>query len=54
MSTADASDVFEAGRAKGLEDGAAEPLTEDQERNVRVLLRQAEVATPPASRRKAS
>jgi hypothetical protein len=54
MSQESPSDVFEAGRRQGQQDGAELPLTEEQERHVRVLLRQADVNTPPAARRKAS
>lgn len=55
MTTPDAPpDPFEMGRLEGLEDGAANPLTEEQQRHVRTMLRQAEAETPPATRRKAS
>lgn len=53
MTVSDSSEPFEMGRERGQEDGAAEPLTETQERNVRVLLRQADADTQP-TRRKAS
>lgn len=46
------SDVFEAGRRQGQQDGTELPLTAEQERNVRVLLRQADTEQHP--RRKAS
>lgn len=52
--TAPPSEVFEAGRRQGQQDGTELPLTEEQEQHVRVLLRQADVNTPPATRRKAS
>lgn len=53
--TSDAtSDPFEIGRAEGQEDGETQPLTEEQQRHVRTMLRQAEPDTAPAPRRKAS
>lgn len=54
MTTADPSDPFEMGLREGQEDGERQPLTEEQQRHVRTMLRQAEVDTPPAPRRKAS
>lgn len=46
--TTDPLDPFEIGRELGREDGVKQPLTEEQERHVRTMLRQAETATPPA------
>lgn len=46
--TAEALEPFEAGRELGHEAGVKQPLTEDQERRVRTILRQAETETPPA------
>lgn len=54
MTAPDPSDEFEMGRAEGHEDGATQPLTEDQARHVRTMLRQADETAPPEPRRKAS
>lgn len=54
MTTPDLSDPFEIGRTEGQENGATQPLTEDQQRHVRTMLRQANETAPPEPRRKAS
>lgn len=54
MTTPDISDPFETGRTEGHESGATQPLTEDQARHVRTMLRQADETAPPEPRRKAS
>lgn len=41
-------DPFEAGLIAGRQSAAEQPLTEEQERHIRTLLRQAETQTPPA------
>lgn len=47
--TPDALDPFELGRRLGNEDAAQHPLTEEQERKVRTILRHAtDAETPPA------
>ena len=44
MTTPDALDLFEMGREEGREDAALNPLTEEQKRNIRALLRTADEA----------
>lgn len=49
QSAQDALDPFELGRLEGAESGSQQPLTEEQERKVRTLLRHAtDAETPPA------
>lgn len=48
--TSEAATPFELGRQLGSEDAAREPLTEEQERKVRVLLRDAADSETPTAK----